>query len=160
MDKTDKHRFSLHIQRYLLTGVLTIIPIWITWVVFDFVLRKLSKFGQPWVDALVKEVQNNSGSPLELLLAPWFQSVLAILITLLALYLLGWAASRVAGKRLLGIIEQLITQIPGIQSIYGSVKKLISVLQQKARERAAGRAYRISFQRAKDHRFCDPYYQG
>lgn len=130
-DKPDKDHFSFHIQRYLLAGVLTIIPIWITWFVFEFVLSQLSHFGQPWVKALTKELQANSSSALEWLLTPWFQSILAILITLLALYLLGWAASRVAGKRLLSLFEHLIVRIPVIQSVYGSVKKLISVLQQK-----------------------------
>ncbi|MDH5179320.1 MAG: DUF502 domain-containing protein [Gammaproteobacteria bacterium] len=128
---TNQPRFSLHIQRYLLTGVLTIVPLWITWVVFDFVLRQLARFGQPWVTALLGNIQNNADPILTWLLAPWFQTVLAILITLLALYLLGWATSRVAGRRILTFLEHLISRIPGIQSIYGSVKKLISVLQQK-----------------------------
>jgi uncharacterized membrane protein len=44
---------------------------------------------------------------------------------------LGWLANRVIGKRLIELIEQLIGRIPFVQTIYGSTKKLLTVLQQK-----------------------------
>ena len=31
------HKLPPHAQRYLVTGILTIIPIWITWLVFEVV---------------------------------------------------------------------------------------------------------------------------
>lgn len=120
-----------HIQRYLLTGVLTIIPIWITWLVFNFFLVQLSNIGKPWAQALSKAVQRSTPSFSDWLLEPWFQSALAILLTLVALYLLGWAATRVIGKRLIGLFDLVMNRIPVVQTVYGSIKKLIVVLQQK-----------------------------
>ena len=32
---------ELHIKRYLITGLLAFIPVWITWVVFKFVFTLL-----------------------------------------------------------------------------------------------------------------------
>ena len=57
MSTKGQDRFSLHIQRYMITGVLTLVPLWITWVVFDFILRQLSKLGMPWVRALSKTLE-------------------------------------------------------------------------------------------------------
>lgn len=122
---------SLHIQRYILTGILTVIPIWITWLVFDFFFTRLSEVGRPWVRALSGLLQQKTPAESNWLLSPWFQSFLAIVFTLLALYLLGWVASRVIGKRALALFDRLINRIPVIQSVYGSIKKLISALQQK-----------------------------
>lgn len=120
-----------HFQRYLITGVLTAIPIWITWVVFEFILRQLSKFGMPWVKALSQAVQDYTPSLSRWLLEPWFQSALAIVLTLTALYLLGWIATLVVGKRLLALVDWIMNRIPLVQTIYGSTKKLLAALQQK-----------------------------
>ena len=42
----------LYIQRYLLTGLLTFIPIWLTWAVFKFIFSLLSQVNLPLVAAL------------------------------------------------------------------------------------------------------------
>lgn len=131
MAQESKPAFTLHIQRYLLAGILTIIPLWITWLVFDFFFTRLSELGRPIAKALAGLLQDQSPTSASWLLTPWFQSMLAIVFTLLALYILGWIASRVIGKRILGLFDQLIHRIPVIQSVYGSIKKLLSALQQK-----------------------------
>lgn len=120
-----------HIQRYLLTGIITVIPIWITWIVFDFFFRQLSSAGRPWVKALAKKSEQFSPELSRWLLEPWFQNSLAVLLTLIALYLLGWLASRVIGKKALSLVDFVINKIPLVQTIYGSTKKLLSVLQKK-----------------------------
>src|SRR5690606_12989928 len=53
----------------------------------------------------------------------------AFVATLLALYILGFAASRVLGRRLLGAFERLIARIPLAHTIYSGSKKLMSMLQ-------------------------------
>ena len=120
-----------HVRRYLVTGILTIIPLWITWLVVEFLFVQLAKFGMPWLWTFSKAIRTESPLFADLLLAPWFDSVLAVLVTLVGLYLLGWAASRVIGMRLLRAFDVLIARLPLIQTIYGSTKKLITVLQQE-----------------------------
>ena len=128
---TDIQRMLKNLQRYLLTGAVTIIPLWITWLVFTFFLGQLSAFGRPWVVALSRAIREPFPTLAQWLLEPWFQSVLAIVLTLVALYLLGWGATRVIGRRLLALFDQLMHRIPVVQTIYGSVRKLIGVLQSK-----------------------------
>ena len=130
-NKSNDSRLKLHIQRYLLAGVLTIIPVWITFLVFKFVLAQLSSMGMPSVVAMAKGLQKTWPNLAQWLVAPWFQSSLAIVVTLLALYLLGWIVSRVVGKRMLALFDLLMHKIPVVQTVYGSIKKLINVLQQK-----------------------------
>jgi len=120
-----------HLQRNLLTGVLIVFPVWLTWVVFEIVLRQLSRFGAPWVDAALGALAN--GFPP---VAPWLdlQSLrffLAVVLTLGGLYFLGWLATRVIGRRLLGLLDRAINQIPWVKAVYGGTKKLIHVLQTK-----------------------------
>ena len=118
-------------QRYILTGVITIIPLWFTFVVFDFFLTQLSLAGKPWAEAIVNTWKLYSPESGDWLLSAWFLNTLAVIMTVVALYLLGFIASRVIGQRVLDLFDYLMNSIPLVQNIYGAVKKLIAVLQKK-----------------------------
>lgn len=126
-----KRTGSLHIQRYLLSGVITLIPLWVTWLVFEYAFKQLSKLGMPWVRVFSRRLQDEYPSIAQWLLEPWFQNVLAVITMLLGLYLVGWLVNHVLGRRLLNTFEALVERLPMIQNVYGLVKKLISALQQK-----------------------------
>ena len=69
-----------------------------------------------------------------LLLKPRFREIVAVMIVLCGLYVLGWGVNRVVGKRLLGLFETLMDRLPLVQTVYGSVKKLIGALQTEPSE--------------------------
>ncbi len=50
---------------------------------------------------------------------------------MVALYLVGLAASFVFGQRLLAAFESLISRIPLVHTIYGGTKKLMTLMQNK-----------------------------
>ena len=86
-------------QRYLLTGILTIIPLWITWVVLEFFLLRLSDAGRPWAQALASQLEHKHPELSALITTPWLQSIIAIVFIVVALYLLGWLTTLVIGRR-------------------------------------------------------------
>jgi len=129
-----KHPFLRKAQRYILTGVLTVIPLWFTYAVFEFFLRHLSRIGLPWARALSRQIEKSWPQVANWILADWFQNSLAVLLTILALYVLGWIATRVIGRRIIDLFEYFIHRIPLVQSVYGAIKKFISVLQTKPEE--------------------------
>lgn len=119
---------SLRIQRYLITGLLTFIPLWVTWLVFKFIFGLLAGVGAPLVAALL----GVASPPLrEALGHAWLLPLLALLATLLSLYALGFLASRVLGARILGGFDRVMERIPMVHTIYGGAKKLMSVLSTK-----------------------------
>jgi uncharacterized membrane protein len=113
----ETRRFNPHFQRYLIAGVLALAPIWVTWLVFEFVLTRLSRVGRPWVVAFQ--------------LPPWIESAVAVIITLLALYILGWATTQVIGRRLLQTFENILDRVPLAKAIYRMTKQLIETLQSR-----------------------------
>lgn len=121
-------------QNYLLAGILTVIPLWITWLVFSFVITQLSQLGEPWVSALARGLQSSYPAISEVLLHPWLQPAMAVIITLLALCTLGWITSRVIGKRIVGLFDRIMNRIPFVKKIYGSTKMLLEVLNQEKKE--------------------------
>ena len=128
---TNYKKRTLHIQRYLLSGVLTLIPLWVTWLVFEYAFKQLSELGAPWVRAISLALQQEHPAVAQWLLEPWFQNILAVCLMLVGLYLVGWLAHRVIGRRLLNLFERLVERLPMVQNVYGLVKKLISALQQQ-----------------------------
>ena len=121
----------LRIQRYLLTGLLTFLPLWVTFAVFKFVLNLLAGIGAPLVEAFLGGLGVVSPHAADRLSDSWVTYVLALVLTLLVLYLLGFFATRVIGQRLLHAFDSVLDRIPLVQTIYGGTKKLMSVLQNK-----------------------------
>jgi uncharacterized membrane protein len=121
----------LRLKRYLLTGLLTFIPLWVTWLVFNFVLGVLAGIGAPMVEALLGTLALVSPRAAESLKMEWLTYIAALLITLGSLYLLGFVANRVIGQRFLNAFDGLLARIPLVQTIYGGTKKLMAVLQNK-----------------------------
>jgi len=121
----------LYIQRYLLTGLLTFIPIWLTWAVFKFIFSLLSQVNLPWVAALFSTLAEAFPETIGRLNQGWLVSLFAFVVTVIALYVTGWAASHVFGRRLISIMEGLIQRIPLAHTIYGGTKKLMGLLQKK-----------------------------
>ena len=121
----------LYIQRYLITGLLTFIPIWLTWAVFKFIFSLLSQVNLPLVTAVFAALANAFPETIGRLNQGWLVSIFAFVVTIVALYITGWAASHVFGKRLIAIFEGLIQRIPLAHTIYGGTKKLMSLIQKK-----------------------------
>ncbi len=119
------------LQRYLLAGIFTAIPLWVTWLIIQFLLRQLSSLGRPWVQALVKPIEAQWPNLSNWLLDPWFQSLLAVLLILAGFTLLGWVAMQVIGRKLISVFDAVMERIPFVQKVYGATKQLISVIQEK-----------------------------
>ncbi|MGF1619841.1 MAG: DUF502 domain-containing protein [Rhodomicrobiaceae bacterium] len=120
-----------HIGRYILAGILTVIPLWVTWLVVDFVFRQLLRIGSPIVAATREQLTRSAPELAERISWPLTDDIIAILLTLGMFYLLGWVANRVIGRQILNAIELILNRLPLVQTIYGGVKKLIGALQQQ-----------------------------
>ena len=122
---------NLHFKKYFVRGLLTIIPLGVTWWILSFLFGKLVQFGLPFIEILSRNINEETPGLSKLLLMPWFDNLLAAAIVVAGIYLLGWATTRVVGVQLLSFLDRIIEKLPLAKSIYGSVKKLIGVLQTK-----------------------------
>ena len=119
-----------NIRRYLITGVITVIPILVTVFVFSFFLELLSDIGRPKVIIVANAIRPFAPDLARWLMdVPWLSSALAIALTLAMFYLLGWAMSRLVGRQVLRALEDWLKRIPLVTTIYGSTKKLVEAFQ-------------------------------
>ena len=121
-------RFNLSLRRLLVTGLLTLLPIWLTWVVLSFVFRMLSDISRPWVQPLLSSLAHTSPE------LAWLQQsvvmgAVALFGTLLVILLVGWLAEHLVGQALLEWFEALISRIPLANSVYSGARKLLDTVQ-------------------------------
>jgi hypothetical protein len=100
-----------NLQRNVLAGVITIGPLFVTWLVFSFLLGSLAKAGLPAVQFLAAIL------PEKWIGQPWLQSTLAVVLTLLALYILGSLTSLVIGRQALNLFETLLDRLPFVAKV-------------------------------------------
>jgi uncharacterized membrane protein len=127
---SSKHG-TLNFKRNFIAGLLTVIPLAITVWLFQFLFKLLSQFGQPVVRAIQKDLGEETPVLSMLFRQPWFDDLLAVVIVVVAIYVLGVVAGRVIGAQILHALESLVARLPLVQSVYGAVKKLVGVLQTK-----------------------------
>ncbi|WP_320375686.1 DUF502 domain-containing protein [Thiomonas sp.] len=108
---------------------MTVAPLWVTWLVFDFVFGLLAKAGSPLVNLLDALLRPVFGGALNQQLHPALHYVLATLLTLAVLYAAGWMASIVIGRRIISAFESLLARLPVVQTIYGATKRFIQSMQ-------------------------------
>jgi uncharacterized membrane protein len=119
------------LQKLFLTGLLTLLPIWLTWVVVKFVFVLLSDISKPWVGPISQQIAASFPQSLGWFKALWVQNTIALLATLIVILVVGVLARRVIGQRLLGWFEMLIQRIPLASTIYSSARQLLDILQTK-----------------------------
>lgn len=113
------------LQRNILAGIITVGPLFVTWMIFSFLLGSLARAGLPLVHGLAAIF------PEEWMAQPWMQSILAIVLTLLFLYVLGWLTSVVIGRQVFGLFESLLERLPVVAKVYTSVRQLLDSMMAK-----------------------------
>ena len=113
------------LQRNILAGVITIGPLFVTWLVFSFVLGNLAKAGMP----LLRFFETTF--PEDWLAQPWLQPALAIVLTLVVLYVVGRVTSLVVGRQAFSLFEALLERLPFVAKVYTSVRQLLDTMMAK-----------------------------
>ena len=119
------------LQRLFLTGLLTLLPIWLTWVVVKFVFVLLSDTSRPWVEPLSHSIAAAFPDSMGWINVGSVRATIAMAATLAVILVVGWLARRVFGQRLLSWLEALVQRIPLANIIYSSARKLLDILQTK-----------------------------
>jgi uncharacterized membrane protein len=106
----------LALRKWLFSGLLVIVPLFITLAVLKWIIDTLDQ--TLWVLPVVWQkwlYQNNIRG-------------LGVLLTLAILLVVGAIASNFVGKRLLGWGDAVVRRIPVVRSIYSSVKQVSDTL--------------------------------
>jgi uncharacterized membrane protein len=113
------------VQSSILAGVIIIGPLFATYLIFSFVLGALAEAGRPMVRLFATFL------PGAWLAQPWLQSALAILLTLILLYVVGRLTSLVIGRQAFNLFEAVLERLPFVAKVYTSVRQLVETMMAK-----------------------------
>jgi uncharacterized membrane protein len=109
-------------QRNILAGIITIGPLFVTYLIFSFLLTSLARAGLPIVQLLGRMY------PLVRIANPFMQSILAVVLTLVVLYVVGRVTSLVVGREAFDLFESALERLPFVAKVYTSVRQLIDTM--------------------------------
>jgi len=118
----------------LVAGVLIIIPLAVTVFLVKFVYTIALTAGAKVVNLSFEIIvwatsAEPRGTPLIDPAHPdWKDITMAIGLTVLLLYVLGWLGSNVVGRRAIEGVEALVERIPLVDTIYGAIKRMVHAL--------------------------------
>ncbi|GIX37746.1 MAG: membrane protein [Silanimonas sp.] len=118
-----------NLRTWFLTGLLTLLPLWLAWLVVSFLFGLLVDLSRPWVGPLLVGLSRLSPELFGWLLNPWVLPVVALVGTLVVIIGVGALTRRVVGQTLLGVVEGLIARVPLVNVVYSSARKLLDLLQ-------------------------------
>jgi len=111
-----------NLQKYIITGLMSIIPIALTYWIMKNLFLFFSKPGKSIITFLFNSRNLNAGYII------YLEYFLGFILTILFLYTLGLLISNVLGKRIYVFFEKLLDRIPIVSKIYKSIKQITSTL--------------------------------
>lgn len=114
-----------HVQRFMLAGLITIGPLFVTWLVFSWVFTRLASAGLPLVRFFGNVLPASWNDQ------PWLESILAVCFTLVVLYAVGRITSLVVGRQAFNLFEAALERLPVVAKVYTSVRQLVDTMMAK-----------------------------
>ncbi len=113
------------LQRHIVAGLITAGPLFVTWLVFTFIVGVLANVGLPLVRLFA------SGFPDTFVSQPWIQYILAVALTITLFYLVGRFTSHLMGRQMFSFFEASLERLPLVNKVYTSVRQLLDTLMNK-----------------------------
>lgn len=113
-------RRMVRIRTRMATGILALIPLFVTALVLRFLVAAVAGIVLPFVDPALEDW------PL------MWRLGLSLIVVIVGVYLLGELAMNVVGRRVLDLGERLVLRLPFVKVIYSVSKQVVSAFQGRA----------------------------
>jgi uncharacterized membrane protein len=111
-------KFGILIKKYFVTGLVAIIPIWITFFIVAVLFKLVSNFAFPIVNYFVADRY-------------WVHVIarfFSFFISVISIIILGFVANRVFGQSVLNSIEKLIEKLPILSTVHSTAKQFVNFI--------------------------------
>jgi uncharacterized membrane protein len=112
------------IRRTFLTGLLILIPLFVTYALISFLFNLFTNASAPLMRGLFRLLDLNRYAWTDPLVP-----LINFLLSLAVIFLLGLFGTNFLGRRILQTLDGLILRLPLVKSIYGAVKQLVDTFQ-------------------------------
>ncbi|MGE4318065.1 MAG: DUF502 domain-containing protein [Deferribacterales bacterium] len=114
-------RFRVFLQRSFIAGILSTLPLFVTFWFILFIFEKFSGFFLPYLEMINRRM--------EITMPLYMEKIISFMLVIVFLIIIGVIAKNYFGKKLLKLIEDLAERIPFIRSIYSSIRQVVDAFQ-------------------------------
>jgi uncharacterized membrane protein len=117
-ENNAKEKLSVSIKKYMIMGLIVIIPLWLMYFVIEILFKWVSGFTLPVIRYFL--VDNY-----------WIQivgKVSSFCLSLISIIILGFIADRAFGKKTLISIEKLIEKLPIFGTVHSAAKQFVNFI--------------------------------
>ena len=118
------HETTPHfVRRTFLTGLLILIPLFVTYVLIAFLFHLLTNASAPVMHGVFRllGLDRSAWNPLV--------PLMNLLLSLAVIFLLGLIGTNILGRRLLHMVDALMLRLPLVRRVYGAVKQVVDTFQ-------------------------------
>lgn len=106
-------RIGKHLQTRMVSGLLVLIPLAITLFVLNVFLNSLTAFARPLLKPLLGVLPDS------------VLTLIALILTVLLIYLTGLVTTHIVGRRLILFGERLLLRLPVVKTVYAASKQVV-----------------------------------
>jgi len=137
------------IRRFLLTGLVALLPLLVTVYVLASVVKFATKWPGQWIHNTMKAITNPPGQGeliLVILRHPLFSYAVALAFVIVVLLGLGFLLGTFVGRRLFNAFEMRIARLPMVRVIYPLVRQVTELVSSR-RRRHFGQVVAVEYPR-------------
>ena len=108
----------------MITGLLILIPVFVTYVLIAFLFNLLNDAGRPILLGVLSFTDLD-----ELRWLTPLVPLINLLLALIVIFLIGVFGTNIVGRRILATMNQLVMRLPLVRTVYGAVKQAVETLQ-------------------------------
>ena len=108
----------------MITGLLILIPVFVTYVLIAFLFNLLNDAGRPILLGVLSFMDLD-----ELRWLTPLVPLINLLLALIVIFLIGVFGTNIVGRRILATMNQLVMRLPLVRTVYGAVKQAVETLQ-------------------------------
>jgi len=108
--------FKVHFKRNFFAGLVTLLPLWLTFFIIWLVFKWVSDISMP---VLLPASKYFFGKDYGILV-----HVVSFILTIFIIWFVGVLTTQIISQRFFGFLESLLTKIPLLSSLYSALRKL------------------------------------
>jgi uncharacterized membrane protein len=110
-------------QRTFFTGLLILVPLFVTYVLIAFLFNLFTSASAPLMKGLFHLFDLDRYTWVPLI------PIINLLLSFAVIFLLGLFGTNILGLRILQAVDALILRLPPVKSVYGAVKQVVDTFQ-------------------------------
>ena len=112
------------LRNTMITGLLILIPLFVTYILISFLLNLLGNAGTPILRGILSFLD-----PDDLRWLTPLVPFINLLLALMLIFFIGMFGTNIVGRRILAAVNQLVMSLPLVNTVYGAVKQVVETFQ-------------------------------